>query len=88
MFNWGEFNRVHRYFFKIESIPYLHFVHGLLERPHHFSTFLDDLNFGYSNLPFDLAQGGELVEPFRISGLSGTIEPFGIPVFKYNMKKQ
>jgi len=23
------------------------------------------------NLPFDWAQGGELVEPFRISGLSG-----------------
>jgi hypothetical protein len=36
------------------------------------------LDFGNSNLPFDLAQGGELVEPFRISdflfrisGLSG-----------------
>jgi hypothetical protein len=36
------------------------------------------LNFGDSNLPFDWAQGGELVEPFRIScfgfcisGLSG-----------------
>jgi hypothetical protein len=25
------------------------------------------LDFGNSNLPFDLAQGGELVEPFRIS---------------------
>jgi hypothetical protein len=45
------------------------------------------LNFGDSNLPFDLAQGGEsfdfaqdrepverLVEPFRISS-------FGIPVY-------
>ena len=39
---------------------------------------LDHLIFDDSNLPFDLAQGGELVEPFRISyfefrisGLSG-----------------
>ncbi len=39
---------------------------------------LGHLNFGNSNLPFDLAQGGEPVEPFRISyfefrisGLSG-----------------
>ena len=39
---------------------------------------LGHLNFGDSNLPFDLAQGGEPVEPFRISyfefrisGLSG-----------------
>jgi hypothetical protein len=24
------------------------------------------LNFGHWNLPFDLAQGGELVEPFEI----------------------
>ena len=28
---------------------------------------LGHLNFGDSNLPFDLAQGGEPVEPFRIS---------------------
>jgi hypothetical protein len=28
---------------------------------------LGHLNFGDSNLPFGLAQGGELVEPFRIS---------------------
>ncbi len=34
--------------------------------------------FIYSNLPFDLAQGGELVEPFRISAnfiKSGEIRP-------------
>jgi hypothetical protein len=28
---------------------------------------LGNLNFGHFILPFDLAQGGELVEPFRIS---------------------
>jgi hypothetical protein len=28
---------------------------------------LGHLNYGDSNLPFDLAQGGEPVEPFRIS---------------------
>jgi len=27
------------------------------------------LNFGYCYLPFDLAQGGELVEPFVICDL-------------------
>jgi hypothetical protein len=27
------------------------------------------LNFGLCNLPFDLAQGGELVEPFDIGDL-------------------
>ena len=27
------------------------------------------LNFGYCDLPFDLAQGGELVEPFNICDL-------------------
>jgi UDP-N-acetylmuramoyl-tripeptide--D-alanyl-D-alanine ligase len=31
-----------------------------------FQSF-DHLNFGNSDLPFDLVQGGELVEPFRIS---------------------
>jgi hypothetical protein len=28
---------------------------------------LDHLDFGHSILPFDLAQGGEPAEPFRIS---------------------
>ena len=28
----------------------------------------DHLDFGNSDLPFDLAQGGELVEPFRAPG--------------------
>ena len=28
----------------------------------------DPMNFGYSSLPFDLAQGGELLELFPISG--------------------
>ena len=39
------------------------------------------LNFGHCDLPFDLAQGGELVEPFDIcdlgfgiSGLSGLVK--------------
>jgi hypothetical protein len=29
----------------------------------------DILNFGHCDLPFDLAQGGELVEPFDICAL-------------------
>jgi len=31
------------------------------------------LNFGHCNLPFDLAQGGELVEPFDICYLGFVI---------------
>ena len=30
------------------------------------AVILSVLNFGHSYLPFDLAQGGELVEPFEI----------------------
>jgi hypothetical protein len=30
------------------------------------SKTFEILNFGYWDLPFDLAQGGELVEPFEI----------------------
>jgi hypothetical protein len=33
------------------------------------------LNFGHSYLPFDFAQGGELVEPFRISCFEFRISP-------------
>ena len=43
---------------------------------------LGHLNFGDSNLPFDLAQGGEPVEPFRI--LANFIRDqasFGFPVY-------
>jgi hypothetical protein len=32
------------------------------------------LNFGHSSLPFDLAQGGELVEPFRVSDLNRIVK--------------
>jgi hypothetical protein len=32
-----------------------------------FCRRFDHLNLGHSILPFDMAQGGELVEPFRIS---------------------
>ena len=30
-------------------------------------TGFDPLDFGHLNLPFDLTQGGELIEPFRAS---------------------
>jgi len=33
------------------------------------SQLFGNLNFGHCDLPFDLAQGGELVEPFGICNL-------------------
>ncbi len=32
------------------------------------------VSFGHSSLPFDLAQGGELVEPFRVSDLNRIVK--------------
>jgi len=34
-----------------------------------FKTIYESINFGHCNLPFDLAQGGEFVEPFGICDL-------------------
>jgi hypothetical protein len=36
------------------------------------------LNFGHCDLPFDLAQGGELVEPFDFCNLIFVISPTGL----------
>ena len=38
-----------------------------VSRPNVTQTSLGHLDLGHSILPFDVAQGGELVEPFRIS---------------------
>jgi hypothetical protein len=43
------------------------------------------LNFGHCDLPFDLAQGGELVEPFGICVLLFEIFQLAKPCVPYKM---
>jgi len=50
-------------------------VHGTIT---HFVQLSRILNFGHWDLPFDLAQGGEPVEPFDICDLGFVIWYLGI----------
>jgi len=47
-----------------------------------FPSFLDHLNFAHSDLPFDMAQGGESLDSARdLEPVEGLVEPFRISSF-------